>query len=197
MVECIPAGLEAPRRLARLRIGCAAQVAAIPDSTRAAVLVLFGTAFVQALQQTIAVSAIEPVVSNCPNRRRRARPLAVLVADDNEDLRRLWNVCLSQSGFSVTEAVDGVDALEKVADGTPDVIVMDFSMPRLDGGQAVLTIKGNPSTASIPIIGLTAFTECSITREFWRLCDLVLQKPLCPDALLDGLRLVLRPARHA
>jgi CheY-like chemotaxis protein len=91
----------------------------------------------------------------------------------------------------VTEAVNGADAVAKALEVMPDVILMDFSMPGMDGVQAVHALKLHACTRTTPIIGLTAHTG-STTAEFRRVCDAVLEKPVNPDNLLEALRWALR-----
>lgn len=113
------------------------------------------------------------------------------MADDNDDVRQLWRACLTLSGFAVTEAVNGADAVAKALEFPPDVILMDFSMPGMDGAQAVRALKRHACTRTTPVIGLTAHTGAA-TLDFRRMCDTVLEKPVNPDSLLAALRWALR-----
>ena len=113
------------------------------------------------------------------------------MADDNDDVRQLWRACLMLSGYAVTEAVDGADAVAKALRFAPDVILMDFSMPGMDGAEAVHALKLDARTRTTPVIGLTAHTG-STTAEFRRICDIVLDKPVNPESLLEELRRALR-----
>lgn len=131
-------------------------------------------------------------VFDAVNRRRTPRPQAILVADDNADVRQLWRACLTLSGYAVTEAVDGADAVAKAIHGAPAVILMDFSMPGMDGAEAVRRLRLHARTCATPVIGLTAHSESTTTRAFRRACDAVLEKPVNPDDLLAALRRALR-----
>ena len=95
-------------------------------------------------------------------------------------------------GFHVTEAVDGANAVEKALQNPPDVIVIDFSMPVMSGGEAVQALKQHASTATTPVIGVTAHGLDVATQAFRHVCDTVLQKPVSPDMLLNVLRRALR-----
>jgi CheY-like chemotaxis protein len=132
-----------------------------------------------------------PAAIETLDRRRRKRPQAILVADDNDDVRQLWRECLTLAGYAVTEAVDGAGAVAKALLFAPDVILMDFSMPGMDGVQAAHALKLHARTRTTPVIGLTAHTG-SATAEFRRVCDTVLEKPVNPDDLLAALRRALR-----
>ena len=132
-----------------------------------------------------------PIHSDPGGRRRSSRPQEILVADDNEDVRQLWRACLTLSGYAVTEAVDGADAVAKAIRGAPAAILMDFSMPGMNGAEAVHRLRQNARTRATPVIGITAHSE-STTRDFRHVCDAVLDKPVNPDDLLSALRRVLR-----
>lgn len=109
------------------------------------------------------------------------------MADDNDDVRLLWRACLTLSGYAVTEAVDGADAVAKAMLSTPAVILMDFSMPGMNGTEAVERLRLHPRTRTTPVIGITAHSEAT-TVDFRRVCDVVLDKPVNPDDLLAAVR---------
>ena len=80
----------------------------------------------------------------------------VLVADDVDENREMVAHYLRLCGFRVAEATDGEDAVDKAVALRPDVIVMDLSMPRVDGWEATRRLKAMPEKKGIPIIALTA-----------------------------------------
>jgi diguanylate cyclase (GGDEF)-like protein len=80
----------------------------------------------------------------------------VLVADDDPDILTVVKINLELDGFEVETAVDGEDALQKATSNPPGVIVLDIMMPRMDGLTALHRLRSQASTASIPIILLTA-----------------------------------------
>jgi CheY-like chemotaxis protein len=82
----------------------------------------------------------------------------VLVVEDNDDNRNLVNYLLTQAGFEVLEARDGREGLDAARRETPDAILMDLSLPEIDGWSAAEQLKGNPQTSAIPLIALTAHT---------------------------------------
>lgn len=81
---------------------------------------------------------------------------AILVVDDNQDNRELVVKVLAGKGYCLAEAVDGEDALRQVAEARPDLILMDISIPKLDGYEVTRQLKGNAALRAIPIIALTA-----------------------------------------
>src|SRR6187399_3270502 len=84
------------------------------------------------------------------------RPLLILLAEDFEDARELYRDYLEFSGFAVKTAANGRDAIDLAIELQPDLILMDASMPVLDGWQATRELKSNPATEQIPVIALTA-----------------------------------------
>jgi two-component system, cell cycle response regulator DivK len=85
----------------------------------------------------------------------RARPLILLVEDQLE-LRQMYAQQLELSGFDVIQAGNGADALTHTAAHAPDVVLMDLSLPILDGWEATRRLKSDERTAHIPIVALTA-----------------------------------------
>ncbi len=83
-------------------------------------------------------------------------PAYVLVVDDHPDFLEALRVFLHASGFHVQTADNGADAVAWATEHRPDAIVMDVSMPVLDGIAATAQLRSSPQTASIPIIGFTA-----------------------------------------
>ena len=84
------------------------------------------------------------------------RPVLVLVVDDSLDSSELVAAALNVRGYSVALAFDGREGVERALANAPDVIVMDFAMPRLDGLAATKLLKGDPRTSSIPVLLYTA-----------------------------------------
>jgi diguanylate cyclase (GGDEF)-like protein/PAS domain S-box-containing protein len=114
----------------------------------------------------------------------------VLVADDEEAGRYLIGSILGPHGYEVTYAVDGTDALEKVALEHPDLIITDVLMPRMDGYKLCVRLRSDPATQDIPIVVCTAsFNEPADTRFAGSLgVDAFLAKPFEPDALIAEVR---------
>jgi two-component system cell cycle response regulator DivK len=80
----------------------------------------------------------------------------ILLVEDNEMNRDMLSRRLIRSGFEVAIAVDGRQGVEMATTEMPDVILMDMSLPEIDGWEATRMIKGNPQTSAIPVMGLTA-----------------------------------------
>ena len=130
---------------------------------------------------------------HCSKGMRESCPsISVLVVDDDRDARVMYRMYLRHVGCKVRTAGAGQVAITKANNWTPDVIVMDLSMPRLDGWTASRLLKSEPATAHIPIIALSA---ASHAREDARACgcDGFLAKPCQPDLLWWEIRALLRP----
>jgi len=89
----------------------------------------------------------------------------ILVVDDEPMARDLVRLMLQRAGFEVFEAVDGHDALEKVKERLPDLIILDVMMPGLDGFAVCRSIREDGATANVPIIMLSARTHPDSVQE--------------------------------
>ena len=126
----------------------------------------------------------------------RAQPL-VLIAEDFEDARELYRDYLEFSGFAVETAANGRDAIDRAVELQPDIILMDASMPVLDGWQATKELKKNPATKQIPVLALTAHAFDDAKKEAKAAgCDGFVTKPCLPDDLVARVRAALgRPQK--
>jgi type II secretory ATPase GspE/PulE/Tfp pilus assembly ATPase PilB-like protein/CheY-like chemotaxis protein len=117
----------------------------------------------------------------------------VLLVEDEEPLRLLLRDLLEREGFSVVEAVDGVQALDEVDRSAPDIIVLDLNLPRLDGYGVLGHLRARPSTAKLPVLVLTAKgDEENEVRVFETGANDFLTKPFRPRALSARLRALLK-----
>jgi two-component system cell cycle response regulator DivK len=117
-----------------------------------------------------------------------ALPL-VLVVDDFADNRELYAAMLEDAGYAVEQAENGQEALDLIGRRRPAVVVMDLSMPVLDGWEATRRIKQNPETSDIVIIAVTGHaTNFGLQRAREAGADAVLTKPCLPQDLLALLR---------
>ncbi len=116
------------------------------------------------------------------------RGLKVLVIDDSKTIRRTAETLLTKEGCEVFTAVDGFDALAKIADHQPDIVFVDIMMPRLDGYQTCALIKHNKVFRSIPVIMLSS-KEGLFDRARGRIVgsEHYLTKPFTKDELLDAI----------
>ena len=124
----------------------------------------------------------------------RERPL-VLIVEDQVDLRQLYAQELVLSGFDVIEAGNGADAITHCSEQFPDVILMDLSLPILDGWEATRRLKVDSRTAHIPVVALTAHDGSGELQRATRAgCDWFVPKPCQPHDLIEEVRRVLARA---
>ena len=114
--------------------------------------------------------------------------LKVLVIDDSKTIRKTAETLLAKEGCEVYTAVEGFDALAKVADYTPDIVFVDIMMPRLDGYQTCSLIKHNKVFKSIPVIMLSS-KDGLFDRARGRIVgsEYYLTKPFTKDELLSAI----------
>lgn len=115
--------------------------------------------------------------------------LKVMVIDDSKTIRRTAETLLKKVGCNVITAVDGFDALAKIADNHPDIIFVDIMMPRLDGYQTCALIKNNSAFRSTPVIMLSSkdgLFDKAKGRVFGS--DQYLTKPFSKEELLGAIR---------
>lgn len=125
-------------------------------------------------------------VSN--NASRGLNDLKILVVDDSKTIRRTAETLLSKEGCQVFTAIDGFDALSKIADHQPDVIFVDIMMPRLDGYQTCSLIKHNKVFKETPVIMLSS-KDGLFDRARGRIVgsEQYLTKPFTKDELLGAI----------
>ncbi|ROR98923.1 twitching motility two-component system response regulator PilG [Sinobacterium caligoides] len=114
--------------------------------------------------------------------------LKVMVIDDSKTIRRTAETLLSKVGCTVVTAVDGFDALAKIADTRPDIIFVDIMMPRLDGYQTCALIKNNNEFKSTPVIMLSS-KDGLFDKAKGRIVgsDQYLTKPFSKNELLSAI----------
>jgi len=114
--------------------------------------------------------------------------LKVLVIDDSKTIRRTAETLLSKEGCEVLTAVDGFEALSKIADHKPDIIFVDIMMPRLDGYQTCALIKHNHIFRTTPVIMLSS-KDGLFDRARGRIVgsEQYLTKPFTKDELVDAI----------
>jgi CheY-like chemotaxis protein len=119
----------------------------------------------------------------------------VLVVDDFADTREMYAEFLRFAGFGVLEAADGAQAVRLAKDHHPDAIVMDLSMPEMDGATAAEILKSDPLTGDIAIIAVTGHLDSPLADRARRICDGFCAKPCDPDLIQRELDRALGAAR--
>ncbi len=128
-----------------------------------------------------------------PAAARVAAAATVLLVEDEESLRRVVRDLLEREGFAVTEAADGVSALDEIDRSAPDIVVLDLNLPRLDGYGVLAHLRSRPATQNLPVLVLTAKgDEDSEVRVFEFGANDFLTKPFRPRALSARLHALLK-----
>lgn len=116
----------------------------------------------------------------------------VLVVDDDPVIQRLLRVNFEMEGYDVIVASDGVDGLERARAERPDIVVLDIMMPRMSGLDVAKALKGDPETASIPVLLLSAKAqEADLRAGDESGADAYLTKPFDPLQLLQRVEQLL------
>jgi len=122
----------------------------------------------------------------------------ILVVDDYQDAREMYAEYLQFSGFRVAEARNGNEAVEQAFALKPDLILMDLSLPGMDGWEATRRLKADDRTRHIPIVALTGHALAGASEGAKKAgCDSFVTKPCLPDDLVVEVRRMLGAARHA
>lgn len=116
----------------------------------------------------------------------------VLVVDDYQDAREMCCEYLTYCGFRVAEARNGVEAIEKASSLLPDLILMDLSLPGMDGWEATRRLKADDRTKMIPVVALTGHALAGHSEGAKAAgCDAFITKPCMPDALVAEVKRML------
>lgn len=115
--------------------------------------------------------------------------LLVLVAEDSADLREAYVDWFLYKGVRAEQAATGPDTLRKVLEIAPSVVVMDLSLPGLDGFEVARRLRGDPRTSAVPLIALTGHADAGVeARARASGFDAYLVKPCLPEQLLAEVR---------
>jgi len=116
----------------------------------------------------------------------------VLLVDDYPDAREMYAEYLEFSGFEVVEAENGMEALQRAVETSPDIILMDLSLPVMDGWEATRRLKADKRTAPIPVVALTGHALAGISEGAKKAgCDAFVTKPCLPEDLVKEIRKIL------
>lgn len=109
----------------------------------------------------------------------------ILLVEDNEDNRIIYATALRYAGYNVLEAVTGTQGVQQARANQPDLILMDISVPELDGWEATAVLKADPRTQRIPVVAVTAHAlPGDEERSLQAGCDGYLAKPIPPATLI-------------
>ena len=108
----------------------------------------------------------------------------VLIVDDDAELRRMYGQALLMAGFDVREARGGFEALQKVDANPPDIVVLDLTLPGIDGFTVHAELTAHAHTRSIPIVVVTGTAGPLDDLEV----ACLLRKPVTPDSLVEAVK---------
>jgi len=114
-------------------------------------------------------------------------PTTILIADDHEDNRELLHLLLSGAGYNVREASDGQECLALARAESPDLIVMDLSMPVLDGWGLLQELKADQRTLAIPCMAVTAHADLERNQALKTGFSAYVSKPYKAETLLNAI----------
>lgn len=115
---------------------------------------------------------------------------SVLLVEDDQAGRLLYAEWLAQAGFQVAQAHNGLQALERALDATPDVVVTDLNIPGIDGFELTRRLKQDPRTRDVPVLAVTGYAAYASDPGRARRagCDAVLSKPCSAEDLEAAVR---------
>jgi two-component system, cell cycle response regulator DivK len=125
-------------------------------------------------------------------RSRDATSPLILIVEDYDDSRQMYVQYLTFAGFRVAEAVNGREAIDQATRSLPDLIVMDLSLPEVDGWEATRRLKADQRTKRVPVIALTGHALVGHSKTAKEAgCDHYITKPCLPEDLVAEIRRVL------
>jgi CheY-like chemotaxis protein len=122
-----------------------------------------------------------------------SRNVTVLVVEDDAALRELYRITLTAAGYAVVAVGDGLDALRRIDQRLPQAVVLDLSLPRVNGRDVSRELKARPDTRGIPVIVVSGSDMKDLDRDDF---TCVLRKPVDPDVLIAAIERCLRTARR-
>jgi two-component system cell cycle response regulator DivK len=119
-------------------------------------------------------------------------PTTILIADDYDDNRELLRLLLTTAKYEVWEAKNGHECVASARERLPDLIMVDLSMPELDGWEVFRTLKGDINTAHIPCVAVTAHTQADCERALQVGFSAFVAKPFKTEEMLETVARVVR-----
>jgi CheY-like chemotaxis protein len=126
-----------------------------------------------------------------PSARKSTEAPTILVIDDDADARRMYSEYLRLKGCVVFTAADGRSGIDKSTSLTPDIVLLDLAMPRVDGWTVLRHLRASSWTAKIPIVVVSA-ADHARDQAFLSGCDAFLSKPCTPEVVWLQLNAMLR-----
>jgi CheY-like chemotaxis protein len=121
-------------------------------------------------------------------------PITILIAEDYDDNRELLRLLLTTAKYEVREARNGHECVQSAIQNPPDLIMVDLSMPELDGWEVFRTLRANAKTSHIPCIAFTAYSEADCDRALQTGFSAFVGKPFKTEDMLETIARVIRGA---
>jgi CheY-like chemotaxis protein len=116
----------------------------------------------------------------------------VLVVEDDPETRQYYSIALAESGFDVTQAHNGYQALDKALERPPDLVLMDIAVPGLDGIELCRRLRSNPNTRDVPVLAVTGYENRHYEDRVRSAgANQILMKPCDPATLVTEARRLL------
>src|SRR5450432_408450 len=132
---------------------------------------------------------LSPTVAGSMRSQSEPRPVRVLVAEDNDVIRQLITVNLELEGYEVVQASDGQACLDAIRLSHPRVVVLDRSMPQIDGLAVTAALRADPATSGIGVVIVSAKAQrADVRRGLEGGVDVYLTKPFDPEVLIRAVR---------
>lgn len=112
-------------------------------------------------------------------------PTKILIADDYDDNRELLRLLLTTANYEVQEARNGYECVVSARENLPDLIMVDLSMPELDGWEVFKTLQADSATSAIPCVAVTAHTEADCKRAVQEGFRAFVTKPFKTEEMLE------------
>ena len=147
-----------------------------------------------AAQASLATApAAPPAQAPAPPRRKTPEQTVVMVADDSKIVRVKTGRLLAQHRYQIVYAIDGLEAVQQIEAGMPDVVITDVDMPGMDGFELTRHVRQNPRTAHIPVIMITAADDKHRADADRVGVSVLLGKPYPEDDLITHIRRAMNP----
>jgi len=118
---------------------------------------------------------------------------SVLLVEDDQDGRQMYAFWLTEAGFHVDQAHNGLQALERALESVPDIVVTDLNIPGIDGFELTRRLRLDPRTRRVPVVAVTGYAAFAADPGRARRagCDVVLEKPCTPEELESTIRTLI------
>ncbi|HUH14213.1 MAG TPA: response regulator [Longimicrobiales bacterium] len=117
----------------------------------------------------------------------------ILIVEDSKECRDIYATALRRKGYDVLLAADGAEGIRVATERRPQLVIMNISMPLVNGVDAVEVLKAHPATEGVPVLVVTGHSTAPVREMAWEAgCDEYLFKPISPAALTEAVERCLQ-----